>query len=73
MFRILALFVGAFLASTHVVVAQGCVMCKAVGEKSGFDINPGIILLIAVPYILLFLLFRKKLRNFYREFIRAQG
>ena len=53
--------------------AQGCAMCKAVAEESGFDINPGIILLIVVPYALIFLLFRKKIRAFFKEFMMAKG
>ena len=32
------------------LAAQGCSMCKAVAEESGFDVNPGIVLLIIVPY-----------------------
>src|SRR5262245_41403351 len=53
--------------------AQGCSMCKAVAEESGFDINPGIILLIIVPYALIFLIFRKKIVGFFREFMTAKG
>jgi hypothetical protein len=54
-------------------MAQGCSMCKAVAEESGFDVNPGIILLIIVPYVLLFLLFRKRIKAFWKEFMMAKG
>lgn len=53
--------------------AQGCAMCKAVAQESGFDVNAGIILLIIVPYALLFLFFRKKIGAFFKEFMAARG
>lgn len=68
------------------LLAQGCAMCKAVvesgegggrifgGEQSvGRGLNSGILYLMAVPYLLLFLLFRKKIVGFFREFAGAQG
>ncbi|MBL7981378.1 MAG: hypothetical protein JNL52_06155 [Flavobacteriales bacterium] len=68
------------------LVAQGCAMCKAVveggdgggrifgGEQSiGKGLNSGILYLMAAPYVLLFLLFRKKIVGFFREFAGAQG
>ena len=57
----------------YTAVAQGCSMCKAVAEESGFDVNPGIILLIAIPYALLFLFFRKRIKSFWKEFMAAKG
>ncbi|MBX2974273.1 MAG: hypothetical protein KF797_14345 [Flavobacteriales bacterium] len=66
--------------------AQGCAMCKAVvesGEASGNvfggqqsvgkGLNMGILYLMAVPYVLLFLLFRKRIMGFVKEFAGAQG
>ncbi len=66
--------------------AQGCAMCKAVvqnGEGSGNvfggeqaigkGLNMGILYLMAVPYVLLFLLFRKRIVGFFKEFAGAQG
>ncbi|WKZ65972.1 MAG: hypothetical protein QY325_14525 [Flavobacteriales bacterium] len=66
--------------------AQGCAMCKAVvesgeqggrvfgGEQSiGRGLNKGILYLMAVPYALLFLLFRKRIVGFFKEFAGAQG
>jgi hypothetical protein len=68
------------------VCAQGCSMCKAVvesGEGSGRifggeqaigkGLNMGILYLMAVPYLLLFLLFRKRIVGFFKEFSGAQG
>lgn len=60
-------------------------MCKAVvenganpgvfgGEQSiGRGLNTGILYLMAVPYVLLFLLFRKRIISFVKEFAGAQG
>ena len=51
-----------------------CAMCKAVAETGSNDgipvnggINNAILYLMVLPYILLFLLFRKKIAHFYRE------
>lgn len=68
------------------LLAQGCAMCKAVvesgeeashafgGEQAiGKGLNAGILYLMAVPYVLLFLLFRKRIVNFVKEFAGAQG
>lgn len=65
------------------LLAQGCAMCKAVaqggngvfgGEQSiGKGLNRGILYLMAVPYALLFLFFRKKIAGFLKEFAGAQG
>lgn len=51
-----------------------CAMCKAMAETGTHDgipvnggINNAIIYLMVLPYILLFLLFRKKIVSFYRE------
>lgn len=68
------------------ILAQGCAMCKAVvesgegsgnifgGEQSiGRGLNNGILYLMAVPYLLLFMLFRKKIVGFVKEFAGAQG
>lgn len=73
----------AFLAPAD-VLAQGCAMCKAVAQSNeggifggeqaiGKGLNNGILYLMAVPYLLLFLLLRKKLVSFVKEFANAQG
>ena len=77
---LLALFV------PETALAQGCSMCKAVVESSegsshvfggeqavGRGLNSGIVYLMAVPYVLLFLLFRKRIVGFVKEFASAQG
>ena len=67
------------------LAAQGCAMCKATvesgqntttfgGEQTiGRGLNQGILYLMAVPYVLLFLLFRKRIIGFVKEFSTAQG
>ncbi|MDQ3100974.1 MAG: hypothetical protein M3R08_06280 [Bacteroidota bacterium] len=64
------------------LLAQGCAMCKAVAESEqtfggaqsvGRGLNNGILYLMAVPYLLLFLLFRKRIVGFVKELSGAQG
>ncbi len=68
------------------LLAQGCAMCKATVESEqangnvfggqqgiGAGLNKGIIMLMVVPYVLLFLFFRKKIVSFVKEFAIAQG
>ncbi|MBL7965346.1 MAG: hypothetical protein JNM31_16030 [Flavobacteriales bacterium] len=65
------------------LLAQGCAMCKATvegqqqafgGEQAvGRGLNSGILYLMAAPYLLLFLLFRRKIVGFFKEFAGAQG
>lgn len=80
---LLVLFAVVMLAPAD-VLAQGCAMCKAVvqngeggvfgGQQAiGKGLNTGILYLMAVPYVLLFLLLRKKIVSFFKEFAGAQG
>ncbi len=67
------------------LLAQGCSMCKAVAETQpggniyggaqpiGNGLNRGILFIMAVPYILLFVFFHKKIIGFIKEFRNAQG
>ena len=73
------------MAAPAEVWAQGCSMCKATvesepqsgvfgGQQSiGAGLNKGILLLMVVPYILLFLFFRKRIVGFFKEFSAAKG
>ncbi len=83
---IVLLLLVASVAWPEATFAQGCAMCKAVvesgesgggifgGEQAiGRGLNSGILYLMAVPYVLLFLLFRKKIVGFVKEFAGAQG
>jgi hypothetical protein len=78
---IVLLALGALLLPGE-LVAQGCAMCKAVAEGDqkifggpqpvGKGLNMGILYLMAVPYVLLFLVFRKKIVGFFKELAGAQ-
>ncbi|HEV7231311.1 MAG TPA: hypothetical protein VGO45_08290 [Bacteroidia bacterium] len=59
--------------------AQGCSQCRLVpqsdqqgGGSAAGGINKAILYMMALPYIILFLLFRKQLIGFYKQF-RAKG
>jgi len=59
--------------------AQGCSTCRAQIESSkkedfsiGQGLNAGIIFLMIIPYIILFLLFRKKIVSFFKDFRSLQ-
>jgi hypothetical protein len=54
--------------------AQGCSMCKAVaqsgsenGQNLSGGLNDAILYLMAAPYLLLFVFFRKKIFTFLKE------
>jgi len=55
----------AFIFFTFQDVMSQCVMCKATAEaqaeESGSGINAGIIYIMIIPYIILFIVFHKKI------------
>ena len=68
-----------FLSFQVVSFAQGCSTCRAQIESSqkadlsvGQGLNMGIIFLMIIPYIILFLLFRKKIKTFFKDFRALQ-
>lgn len=65
------------LLSQNELFAQGCSQCKMVPEsnlKAGGSVaknlNTGILYLMAVPYIILLLLFRKQLISLYKSLVK---
>ena len=74
------LFILIVLLSLQLVsFAQGCSTCRAQIESSqeadlsvGQGLNMGIIFLMIVPYVILYLLFRKKLKSFFKDFRALQ-
>lgn len=60
------------------VFSQGCSQCKLLAEQGseldeasfGSNINYGILYLMAIPYILLFLLFRKRITGLFRSLFK---
>jgi hypothetical protein len=58
-----------FILGSLLASAQ-CSMCKAVAETGGgkaAGLNDAILYLMAVPYVLLFIFFRKKIWSFLKE------
>ncbi|UKN03685.1 hypothetical protein K6119_09185 [Paracrocinitomix mangrovi] len=53
-----------------------CAMCKAVAEDQAEEgpsgINTGILYIMIIPYIILFLVFRKKIFSFLKELKNAK-
>ncbi|HXC04495.1 MAG TPA: hypothetical protein VNZ86_07060 [Bacteroidia bacterium] len=65
---------GILLLFTPGLFAQGCSQCKMIpqsdlqnGGNVAAGINKGILYMMALPYIILFLLFRKQIVGFYRQ------
>jgi len=81
-----SLFIILLLAVFPAEVNAQCAMCKAVVESTskgagmlggatdvGEGLNKGIIFLMVIPYVLLFLLFRKRLVPFFKEMSRSNS
>ncbi len=72
--RILFLVFVALVISNE-IFAQGCSQCKLLAEQGseldegsfGNGINGGILYLMAVPYLLIMFLFRKRIIRFFRQ------
>ena len=63
-----------FLCFVHELFGQ-CAMCKAVAEEQEEDfqssLNTGILYIMVIPYIILFIAFRKKIVGFLKELKKA--
>lgn len=72
--KIISLLVVALLVA-DVAMGQGCSQCKLLAEQGGSldedsfgsNINYGIMILMTIPYILLFALFHKRIFSFFRS------
>jgi hypothetical protein len=72
--RILLLLVVIFVAGS-LVYGQGCSQCRLLAEQGseldensfGSNINTGILYLMAIPYLLLMFLFRKRIIGLFRS------
>jgi len=66
----LVVLIGFLFFTLHNVTAQ-CVMCKATAEaqaeESGSGINAGIIYIMIIPYIILFIVFHKKIFGLFKS------
>lgn len=72
----------AFIFVIDIAFSQGCSQCKLVAEQGaeldegsfGNGINKGILLLMTIPYIILFFFFRKRIFKFAKYmFASKQG
>lgn len=74
-FQLLVSLVFIGIQATQSVFAQGCSQCKLLAEQgSGLDessfgtnINSGILYLMAIPYLILLFLFRKRIIRFFKQ------
>ena len=70
------LLILSFLFLAKELLAQ-CAMCKAIAEDQDMaaqsSLNTGIIYIMIIPYILLFVLFRKRIFGFIKEMKNAKG
>lgn len=72
--KVISLLVVALLVA-DVAMGQGCSQCKLLAEQGaeldensfGSNINYGIMILMTLPYILLFALFHKRIFAFFRS------
>lgn len=72
--KLISLLILALLVA-DVAMGQGCSQCKLLAEQGteldedsfGSNINYGIMLLMTLPYILLFALFHKRIFAFFRS------
>ena len=76
--RIFLLTVLIVVLATSDVFAQGCSQCRLLSEQAssaeeasfGSNINFGILYLMAVPYILLLVLFRKRIAGLFKALVK---
>lgn len=64
------------IGGLELAYGQGCSQCKLVAEQGseldeasfGTNINYGILYLMVLPYIILFVIFRKRIFRFFRSY-----
>lgn len=69
------LLVAIFILVAEQLFAQGCSQCRLMTEQGseldensfGTNINSGILYLMAIPYLLLMFLFRKKIGSLFKK------
>tara|TARA_R110001599_G_scaffold46289_1_gene135890 strand:- start:361 stop:603 length:243 start_codon:yes stop_codon:yes gene_type:complete len=74
--KYMLLFIAVF--AVDIVFSQGCSQCKLLAEQGseldeasfGSNINYGILYLMTIPYILLFILFRKRILRLFRALLK---
>lgn len=69
------------LVAIDIAYGQGCSQCKLITEQAteldeqsfGTSINKGILFLLAVPYIMLMILFRKHIIRLFKSIFRSEN
>lgn len=78
--RIFLLVIVLGIICVDVVFSQGCSQCKLLSEQSSeageasfaTNINKGILLLMSMPYIILLIVFRKRIVRFFKRFLSTK-
>ena len=72
--------ISALLFFSEITFGQGCSQCKMLAEQGseldeasfGTNINYGILYLMAIPYIAIMFLFRKRIILFFRKLFKPE-
>jgi len=78
--RAILLVVFLCILAVDVAYGQGCSQCKLISEQSteageasfATNINKGILILMSMPYILLLIVFRKRIVRFFKRLFKAE-
>lgn len=70
-----------FMFCSFDTFSQGCSQCKLLAEQGseldegsfGSGINTGILYLMAIPYVLLFILFRKRIVRLFKKLFQKES
>ena len=73
--------ISALLFFSEITFGQGCSQCKMLAEQGseldeasfGTNINYGILYLMAIPYIAIMFLFRKRIILFFRKLFKLEA
>lgn len=78
--RAILLVVFLCILAVDVAYGQGCSQCKLISEQSteageasfATNINKGILILMSMPYILLLIVFRKRIVRFFKRLFKSE-
>lgn len=78
--RLVIILLIAFVFTLDMAYSQGCSQCKLVAEQGaeldegsfGNGINKGILLLMTIPYLILFFFFRKSIIRLFKSLFGAK-
>ena len=78
--RVILLVVMLCIVAVDLAYGQGCSQCKLISEQSteageasfATNINKGILILMCMPYILLIIVFRKRIVRFFKRMFKSE-